>query len=385
MKKIFALLLGLILSMTAFGACNKVAKVIPLGEKQMMTMRAYYDYGYHVADKATLLLDGCNVFFNPADYGITELLAGDVVTITYRGECYIQETYPGTVVTKDMKIIDVAQQKAKILELEVWQVPGGGYNVIYNGGSVGCDNTYVINADGSFEELGEHHVNQTLYGTDFPLTPSFEIKALYSYNPRPNETPVTPPDDHVHSLVCLEEVEPTCLSEGRVVIGCTYGDYIYEERVLEKVECQLDEDGKCIWCEKKLSDFYTWINDLTAEDIESMQIDDVTYGVAPGMRVNSRVKSRDAQDKENIIAYLKDVELKAVSAEIAAIDGGGGEYLMIFYANSEDVCGVAIHNGYFYINGIYYQPSLQLPMFGENAMIVQACCLCGSFDCLGHE
>lgn len=418
MKKIFTIVMALALSMTAFGACNQECDCschnscdnscenscdvsgdanensenigdssgVNTNGGSVMTVSVAYDYGMHIEDKVTLLLNGCNLFFNPADYGITELLAGDIVKITYKGEVYIQEIYPGTVVTKDMTIIDVSVDKAKILELEVWQVPGGGYDVVYNGGTVACENPYVIYEDGTFEELGQQHVGMTLWGSDNPENSSINIQALYAYNPRPTNTNTqTPPAEHVHSLVCLEEVEPTCLYEGYTVIGCTYGDFIYERKVLEKVNCQLDMDGKCIWCEKKLSDFYTWINDLTAEDIASMQLDDVTYGVEPGMRVNSRVTSRDAQDKENMLAYLKGLELKAVSAIEGAIDGGGGIQLKIFHATSDLVCGLAIHNGYFYINGIYYRPSLELPTFGENAVIVQACCLCGSYDCTGHE
>ena len=412
MKKIFAIVMALALSMTAFAACNKqsdssqthscdssssadssgnsvgsVGKVPHESEtEEGIVLYAHYDYGMHISNYATLLLSYNSVFFKLADYGIENLIAGDIVTVQYEGMFIVSEIYPGDVSTNDMTIIDVSVQEAKILELEVWQVPGGGYDVMYNSVSVACENPYVIYEDGTFEVLGQKHVGMKLWGSDNPENSSINIQALYAYNPRPTNTSTqTPPAEHVHSLVCLEEVEPTCLYEGYMVIGCTYGDFIYERKVLEKVNCQLDIEGKCIWCEKKLSDFYTWINDLTAEDIASMQLDDVTYGVEPGMRVNSRVTSRDAQDKENIIAYLKGLELKAVSAIEGAIDGGGGIQLKIFHATSDLVCGLAIHNGYFYINGICYRPSLELPTFGENAAIWEACCFCGSFDCTGHE
>ena len=410
MKKISTMILAFMLCMGMFGACNQkcdcdcnkacdcdknsnVSNIVGGNDnassgnvggsnkenESTMDMVAHYDYGFHMENGLTLLLDGCNLFFKPADYGIAKLVAGDIITITYKGGCYIQETYPGTVVTKDMTIIDVTVQEAPILELTVMSV-SDGYDVFYGNNGVACNTNYVINEDGTFEKLGEKHVGEKLYGTIHALTSFINIMALYSYNPRP-DTPIV--GDHTCMLVCLEEVEPTCQTEGKTVIGCTYCGDIYEETILEKVNCQLDENGKCIWCEQKLSNIYTWINDLTADDILSMKQDTVTYGVAPGMRVDSRTTTQAQADKETILAYLQNLTIKAVSDEEGQVDGGGGVHLDI---HTEDATyGIRINNGYIYIGGIYYQPSENIPTFGEDAAIWEACCLCGSFDCTGHD
>ena len=241
MKKIFAIVMALALSMTAFAACNKqsddsqshscdssssadssgnsvgsVGKVPHESEtEEGIVLYAHYDYGMHISNYATLLLSYNSVFFKLADYGIENLIAGDIVTVQYEGMFIVSEIYPGDVSTNDMTIIDVSVQEAKILELEVWQVPGGGYDIVYNGGTVACENPYVIYEDGTFEVLGQKHVGMTLWGSDNPENSSINIQALYAYNPRPTNTNTkTPPAEHVHSLVCLEEVEPTCLYEG---------------------------------------------------------------------------------------------------------------------------------------------------------------------------
>ena len=391
MKKFFMFMMSAIFALTAFGSCglyngnttdssDDSSSDSSQSSIKKMTMTAHYDYGMHIEDKITVLLNSSNVFFKLADYGIEKLLAGDVVTVEYTGECYIQETYPSTVVTKDMDIQNVTVLEAKVLELSVG-MSDDGITLNYGNNTVFNNAKYVINEDGTFETLGEQHVGTTLYGTDSPTASSFQIMALYTYAPRIPLKAI--PDEHVHSLVCLEEISPTCQSEGRVVIGCTYGDYIYEERVLEKVACQLDEKGKCIWCEPQLSNFYTWINDLTAEDITQMQRDVITYGVAPGERVDGRMTTTAQEDKETILAYLKNLSLKAVPKEEAQVDGGGG--VRLYIETADGIYGMQTNNSYILINDVYYLLNEKIPFFGENAAIWESCCFCGSFDCAGHE
>ena len=58
-------------------------------------------------------------------------------------------------------------------------------------------------------------------------------------------------NEHIHSLVQLEEILPTCQQEGLSVIGCTYCLWELERTTLEKVPCQY-ENGICIWCKTSI-------------------------------------------------------------------------------------------------------------------------------------
>ena len=84
-----------------------------------------YDYGMHISGELTILLDGNLIWFNPKDYGIDTLIAGDELVIKYTGEFEVRESYPGSVNADLMHIQSIEIIEADIVEFTVSAVPGG--------------------------------------------------------------------------------------------------------------------------------------------------------------------------------------------------------------------------------------------------------------------
>lgn len=144
-----------------------------------------YDYGFHIENKVTLLLGGALFFFNGSDYGIKQRVnAGDIFTLYYEGELLIQETYPSTVDTRNMTILDIRRAKAHI-------VAG---NILKNSDS----NQYefiseilpplsltpnVVEEEGLFSEVTNYYEKKVYatYSNTLTITPT--ISALYSFLP----------------------------------------------------------------------------------------------------------------------------------------------------------------------------------------------------------
>ena len=181
MRKIALLIMAFITSVASFGGCTFINFI----KEKELTMKAHYDYGLFQENKATLLLDSCNFFFSPADYGIGQLLAGNIVHITHTGDLMIAESYPGMVITKNAKIKNITVEEANIIELEVKRNAEGEVSLYY----ADCvysfsDVRYVIHEDGTFEELSEKHIGSIIYGTEMSKTSVIDLQALYSYCPR---------------------------------------------------------------------------------------------------------------------------------------------------------------------------------------------------------
>ena len=89
MKKIIALLL--VFTVLSLASCEylpeQLQDLVLSGKVKVRTVSftAGYDYGFHVDDRAVLLLDSCNVFFDADEWGIGRINAGDVITMDYRG------------------------------------------------------------------------------------------------------------------------------------------------------------------------------------------------------------------------------------------------------------------------------------------------------------
>ena len=67
MKKI--LVLFLLLAMLTITSCEAINGILPLGKTNTARFTAHYDYGFHNNGKASLLLDGATVFFEPDEWG----------------------------------------------------------------------------------------------------------------------------------------------------------------------------------------------------------------------------------------------------------------------------------------------------------------------------
>ena len=111
MKRIKVLIaLLLIFAALTLSSCSELTGLLT---EQKSDFVVDYDYGFHNEGRAELLLSSCKIFFDPDEYGMTPFVAGDKVTVTYRGEMLIQESYPGTVVTKGAKISSIEKTDAK--------------------------------------------------------------------------------------------------------------------------------------------------------------------------------------------------------------------------------------------------------------------------------
>ena len=158
-------------------------------EVQSITMMMAFDYGFHLEDKASLLISWSLLFFNPLDYGISELIAGDVVTVTYYGELWILESYPSTVNTDKMEIINVEVAEAIIVPYEIKNVTGGGTFPWTSNEDYQRDITFatenVVAEDYTFKHWEEYPARTIIYGTVPTSGRTNEIIAFYDYNPRP--------------------------------------------------------------------------------------------------------------------------------------------------------------------------------------------------------
>lgn len=256
MKKLLVFIATLSFTI-CLGACSTLRNKNSSNDENLsasLSFTARYDYGFHVQNTPTLLLNDSVFLFDPADYSLSTILAGDVVTIEYEGEFLIRETYPSTVVTNNLVIKNVTVTEAGIVAFEVMQNPGGGVSLAPKDDGVSVSkfnfpNQYVIDADMTYKPLQENHFGKTIYGTYVADKDTIEIEALYSYYPR-NTVEfgcASQEQPHVCAHVCLEEIEATCREEGLLVIGCTYCGEEYERTVLPVVECVF-ENGKCKFC-----------------------------------------------------------------------------------------------------------------------------------------
>lgn len=181
-KSLLALLVP-ILCLALFGGCaNELLQNMP-GQTKQAVFNTYYDYGFHRPDKAVLLMDGSTVFVDG------ELVAGDVVCVSYTGELYVQETYPSTVVLHGGSVQGVDVQKAKICELRVVQNEQTGEKRLVSPYDTRIESApdYVLtDTDGSFiawKDLASGTILYCSYASEQGNAPT-NIAGLYTYLPR---------------------------------------------------------------------------------------------------------------------------------------------------------------------------------------------------------
>ncbi len=152
------------------------------------------DYGLHVQEHVTLLFGTALIPFKLSDFGINNIVAGDQLEIKYTGDYLEYETYPSSIDTSNMSVTSMNLYEARIVEYLVLPVPGDPekkdlvpteefkeYRMI--------SAEYVINEDGTFVSLESFmktaEADTKLYGSNPASFNSFNVTALYSYNPRP--------------------------------------------------------------------------------------------------------------------------------------------------------------------------------------------------------
>ena len=168
--------------------------VPPIEEVHTLNVFVMYDYGMHIEGQVTTLLSGNSIWFNPSDYGIDELVAGDELLIKYTGEYIVQEIYPGSVNADKMHIQSIEVIEADIVEFTVSAVPGSDeldlvpVDSKYNNYNLSNEG-YVVSQDETFKKYDQYPENTILYASLPKTTGSIRVDGLYDYNPREKITP----------------------------------------------------------------------------------------------------------------------------------------------------------------------------------------------------
>ena len=188
--------IGLPLIALSISACSfsSTSKVVVHEENKTISRMITPDYGLHVQEHVTLLFGTAFIPFKLSDFGINNIVAGDQLEINYTGDYLEYETYPSRIDTSMMQATSMKLYEARIAEYDVLVVPGDaekkelvptedfkGYRMV--------SAEYVINEDGTFVSLESFlktaEVGTKLYGSNPASFNSFNVTALYSYNPRP--------------------------------------------------------------------------------------------------------------------------------------------------------------------------------------------------------
>lgn len=187
--------IGLPLIALSISACSFSMSKEEIHEEKKVTSRMITpDYGLHIQEHVSLLFGTALIPFKLSDFGIDNIVAGDQLEINYTGDYLEYESYPSRIDTSMMQDTSMKLYEARIVEYLVMIVPGDTekkdlipaeefkeYRMI--------SAEYVINEDGtfvSFESFMKTAETDTkLYGSNPATFNSFNVTALYSYNPRP--------------------------------------------------------------------------------------------------------------------------------------------------------------------------------------------------------
>lgn len=167
---------------------NSQYSTIPDEEVKTNYLEVHFDYGVHIKDHATLLIDTCEFFFDPIDYNLETIIAGDLIEVSYIGDWYVLTSYPGQIVTSSFNVVEIKQHKASITELVVTldeygnKTLGAINELDFTSNMIEAE--YVVNKDGTFVPYKDLEVGTIVYGVNPASYNSFTIKYLYSYNPR---------------------------------------------------------------------------------------------------------------------------------------------------------------------------------------------------------
>lgn len=141
------------------------------------------DYGLHVSDRVTELFGGAIIPAEIREKAGTPLIAGDEVRVSFTGEWLEQETYPSTIVMKDVQIQSVEVTHLPIVECVLAVIPcGGGIGLLPTSDDILLGSfltPYVIHLDGSFNDLNDESVGKQVYA----VSQNGDILALYDYDP----------------------------------------------------------------------------------------------------------------------------------------------------------------------------------------------------------
>lgn len=153
-----------------------------------MIVEVTYDYGIHVENIVSVLLNGCFVFFNIKEYNIDKLVGGDYLIIAYTGDFMVKEIYPSIFEGIDFNIISIEQYIPAYIEYEVI-FKDDVKSLIPTNSSLSnyvINTKYVVNEDNSFINVDDLDEGSIVYGANPSYYSSLTIPYLFSYLPRIN-------------------------------------------------------------------------------------------------------------------------------------------------------------------------------------------------------
>lgn len=362
-----------------------VTSVPPIDEVHTSNVLVMYDYGMHISGKLTTLLGGNLIWFNPKDYGIDKLVAGDELVIKYTGEYEVLETYPGRVVADKMNIQSIEVIEADIVEFTVSAVPGGNeLNLVpvdskYNN-YVLSNQGYVVSQDETFKKYDQYPENTILYASLPKTTGSIRVDGLYDYNPR--EKSIVPTGQYELSIIDKgnDIIDELSHDAGMYTPGTMLEFYshpimdadlaMYVNDWFYKTQDTIRVNDKYMWkytfimpAEDVVIEFKTfnieYVDVRNALNIPNVSFSDVTkvrferghIGVAPGS-LTDIMYSSDMEDI-NMILSLLEMPVYEDKTNSWQVDGGGYTLYSIFTNN--DQYDIRITNGHIYSNQRYYK------------------------------
>ena len=375
---------------TLYESLNKVnyndfvTSVPPIDEVHTSNVFVMYDYGLHIEGQVTTLLDGNLIWFNPKDYGIDTLVAGDELVIKYIGEFEVRESYPGSVNADLMNIQSIEVIEADIIEFTVSAVPGSDQLDLvpldskYNNYVLSNDG-YVVSQDETFKKYDQYPERTTLYASLPKTTGSIRVDGLYDYNPREK---IIPTGQYELSIVDKENdiIDELSSDAGMYTPGTMLEFYshpimdvdlaMYVNDEFYKTQDTIEINGEYMWKYtfvmpgkdviiefKTISIEYTDVRN--ALNIPTHSISDITkvrketgaIGVAPGMLTNITY-STDIEDKNMLLSLLEMPVYEDVTNNWQ-ITGGGYTIYSIF--TNDQRYDIEITNGYISINQKHYK------------------------------
>lgn len=375
---------------TLYESLNKVdysdfvTSVPPIEEVHTTNVFVMYDYGMHVSGELTTLLDGNLIWFDPSDYGIDKLIAGDELVIEYTGEFICTESYPGSVNAELMHIQTIEVIEADIVEFTVSAVPGGNeLNLVpvdfkYNN-YILSNQGYVLSQDETFKKYDQYSENTILYASMPKTTGSIRVDGLYDYNPREK---VIPTGQYELSIIDKENdiIDELSHDAGMYTPGTKLEFYSHPIMDVD-LAMYVNDEFYTIQDTIRVNDEYMWkytfvmpgqdvviefktisieytdvrnalnIPNISIDDIVEVRKETGAIGVAPGMLTNITYSS-DMEDKNMVLSLLEMTVYEDVTSNWQVAGGG---YTLYSIITNDQRYDIEISNGYISCNQKHYK------------------------------
>ncbi len=353
---------------------------------QTLNVFVMYDYGIHVNDKVTTLLNGNLIWFDLSNYGIENLIAGDELIIKYTGEYEVQEIYPGGVNSNKMKIQSIEVIKSDIIEFTILSTSNNSelelvpVDVQYDKYILSNSEGYVVSRDRTFKKYNQYTPGTTVYGSLPKTANSIRVDGLYDYNPKVKQSTVT------------DQFEVSVLDNGNDIINnlsshagiYTPGSLLsfYSYPVMD-VDLAMYVNGEFYGIQNtiKVNDAYMWkytfvmpacdvviefktssieytnirsvfaIPNFSVSEILKVRYEKGNIGIAPGNLTNIKY-SADFEDKNSVLELL---EMPIYEDRNNNWNIDGGSYVCYSIITKDERYDITISNGYISVNQKYYR------------------------------